>query len=234
MLTQAQELAVLLEERARRQSRRKLDSFYPEEGPLRRELYSQHLAFFAAGKMHRERLALCANRVGKTEGMGGYETALHLTGDYPDWWPGHRFENAIHAWAAGDTRQTTRDIQQAKLLGPPEAIGTGLIPGDAILKTTPKAGVPEAVESAHVQHATGGTSILDFRSYDQGRATFQGTERDLIWCDEEPPLEVYMECVTRTMATGGFKGGLLIVTFTPLQGMSDVVLLFVPDGELPH
>ncbi len=38
------------------------------------------------GKPHRDRLALCANRVGKTEGMGGYETAIHLTGRYPHWW----------------------------------------------------------------------------------------------------------------------------------------------------
>ena len=71
--------------------RSKLREFYPETGPLRRELYPRHLEFFAAGRKHRERLMLAANRVGKTEGVGGYEVALHLTGAYPDWWPGRRF-----------------------------------------------------------------------------------------------------------------------------------------------
>jgi hypothetical protein len=88
---------------------------YPDGGPLRRALYQRHLQFFAAGgyhdpietwcpedcdgSPHRERLALCANRVGKTLGMGGYETALHLTGRYPEWWIGHRFDRPIEAWS---------------------------------------------------------------------------------------------------------------------------------------
>src|SRR5262245_40389823 len=92
----------------RREKYRKLFSYYPDDGPLRRALYPRHMEFFAAGgehallptcpddcdgKPHRDRLALCANRVGKTEGMGGYETALHLTGRYPDWWVGHRINH---------------------------------------------------------------------------------------------------------------------------------------------
>src|SRR5262245_8873710 len=50
-----------------------LDSLYPDAGPLRRELYIPHQEFFAAGAEHRERLMLAANRIGKTEGIGGYE-----------------------------------------------------------------------------------------------------------------------------------------------------------------
>jgi phage terminase large subunit-like protein len=34
---------------------------------------------------------------------------------------------------------------------------------------------------------------------------------------------VYVECVVRTMTTGG----LVLVTFTPLEGMSEVVLSFL-------
>ncbi|TIR67326.1 MAG: hypothetical protein E5X15_28920, partial [Mesorhizobium sp.] len=41
--------------------------------------------------------------------------------------------------------------------------------------------------------------------------------------DEEPPLDIYSEGLTRTNATGGIT----IVTFTPLLGMSDVVLRFL-------
>ena len=85
------ELASLLAENQRRSSRRKLSTYYPDEGPLRRELYKKHLEFFAAGKQYRERLLLAANRVGKTEGVGGYEVTLHLTGNYPAWWTGRRW-----------------------------------------------------------------------------------------------------------------------------------------------
>ena len=44
-----------------------------------------------------------------------YETVLHLTGLYPDWWEGRRFDNPVRALAAGDTSQTTRDIIQKKM-----------------------------------------------------------------------------------------------------------------------
>ena len=186
------------------------------------------------GTPHRERLMLSANRVGKTEGVGGYETTLHLTGEYPDWWPGTRFNHPIRAWAAGDTTKTTRDIIQAKLLGSIGAMGTGLIPGDAIVgKPLSKAGVPDAVEIVAVKHISGGVSELVLKSYDQRREAFQGTERDVIWLDEEPPLAIYTECLLRTMGTQWFKGGLILCTFTPLMGLSDVVLNFLPGGRLP-
>src|SRR5271154_5033168 len=78
----------------------KVDSFYPASGPLRRELYAKHLEFFEAGARKNERLFMAGNRVGKTEGVGAYESALHLTGRYPDWWKGRRFSKPTRAWAA--------------------------------------------------------------------------------------------------------------------------------------
>lgn len=237
-----EELLELLEERARRATRQKIKGYYPDTGPLRRELYPKHLAFFAAGKEHRERLFLAANRVGKTEGAGGYELVLHLTGDYPSWWEGHRFDHPISAWMAGETRQSTRDIQQSKLLGFPGpagqsgAIGTGLIPGEAIQNLRPMPGISNAYEQIVVKYKRGGLSILQCRSYDQGRQAFQGTERHVILLDEECPYDVYTECLTRTMATGGFEGGILMLTFTPLKGMSEVVFHFIGDdiGKILH
>src|SRR4029079_9630517 len=96
------ELSLLTEAQRRRDTNRIADS-YPDEGPLRRELYPKHIAFFKAGATHMERAAIAANRVGKTWGIGGYETALHLTGDYPPWWEGRRFDSPVDVWAAGDT-----------------------------------------------------------------------------------------------------------------------------------
>lgn len=215
-------------ELARRQenakAQRKIDAYYPDEGPLRRELYAKHLAFFAAGKEHRERAAIAANRVGKTEGLGGYEVALHLTGEYPHWWPGRRFDRAVNILCGGDTGTTTRDILVGKLLGPPSARGTGLIPGKRLGRIAPAMGIPNHVDFALVRHVSGGFSIIQFRSYDQGRKAWQGTERDVVWFDEEPPMDIYVEGLTRTLTTGG----MILATFTPIEGMTEVTLQFMP------
>jgi phage terminase large subunit-like protein len=226
-----------------RRRRYKLFRFYPDEGPLRRELYPKHVMFFRAGGRHepmpgccppectgtghRERAIIAANRIGKTEGIGAYETALHLTGEYPPWWEGRRWERPIKAWAAGDTAKTVREIVQEKLVGPAGAHGTGMIPGDRLLRTTAKTGVTGAIDTVYIRHApSGGVSTLLLKSYDQRREAFQGTEQDLIWLDEEPPLDIYTECLLRTMTTDGQ----IILTFTPLRGLSEVVLQYLPNG----
>ena len=226
----------LIEEKERRKARRKLFDLYPDTGPLRRELYPKHIQFFAGGTQHMERCMMAANRIGKTWGVGGYETALHLTGLYPDWWPGRRFNRPISAWVAGDTRTTTRDIIQHALTGVGAEgasgdLGTGLIPGDTIIgKPQPMPGVPGAFDTVQVRHKSGGKSLLQFKSYDQGRKTFQGTKKDIVWVDEEPESAVYEEAVLRlTSTTPGEESGLMLCTFTPLLGLSKVALKFLPD-----
>ena len=205
----------------------KSDSFYPDAGPLRRELYKKHLEFFELGAQKNERLFMAANRVGKTDGVGAYETALHLTGRYPAWWKGRRFSRPISAWAAGQSSKTTRDIIQLALLGDPHRYGTGMIPADAILGTTPKAGIPEAVETIYVRHATGGRSEIALKSYDQGVESFYGTRKDLVWLDEECERFVYVECLLRTLSVEpGAPNGLIVFTFTPLWGMTEIVRQF--------
>ena len=67
-----------------------------------------------------------------------------------------------------------------------------------------------------------------FKSYDQRREAFQGTEIDVVWLDEEPPLEIYAECLTRTMTTNG----LVMLTFTPLQGITPMIKSFLPGGRV--
>lgn len=230
----------LLSEAERRKARRKLFTYYPDEGPLARHLYPKHIEFLAAGKTYRERCAICANRVGKTESMGGYETTLHLTGRYPDWWAGKRFEHPISAWAAGKTRETTRDIVQTKLLGPVLQqgarrvfAGTGLIPGEDIGGFTWRHGTNNLADTIMVRHQAGGWSVLGLKAYEQGSGSFEGTEKHLIWLDEEPPQGVYGECLIRLATTGG----LIMVTFTPLEGITEVVEGFLPGlgiGPVPE
>lgn len=229
-----------------RSKRNRIERYYPDDGPLRRELYKKHLTFFRAGgrhkpmeecpedcdgSPHRERLFLAGNRVGKTEGVGAYETTCHLTGSYPAWWEGRRFPEPVKAWAAGDTSKTVREIIQDKLLGPMGAWGTGMIPADTILgEPRRRSGLADAVEIIYVRHVSGGHSTLVLKSYDQRREAFQGTAQDVIWLDEEPPLDIYVECLLRTMTSDG----LVLLTFTPLKGMSKVILQFLhPEAETP-
>jgi len=197
-------------------------TYYPETGPLRRELYPKHLAFFAAGATWRQRMFLAGNRVGKSR-VAAYELVCHMTGMYPTWWKGKRFDAPIEAWAAGDTGNTTRDIIQTALLGPLATVDSrqwsGMIPRRLVYDHTRKTGIPSAIHTIWVRHVGGGMSSVDLKSYDQKREAFQGTEKHLIWLDEEPPDDIYGECLMRTMTCGGS----VVVTMTPLMGLTPFV-----------
>ncbi len=229
--TDRENLIACLMARVKRHRQRRFFLFYPDTGPLRRELYQKHLEFFRAGAKYRERCFMAANRVGKTEGAGGYELTCHLTGYYPPWWEGRRFTAPVRAWAAGRTNETTRDIVQKKLLGEVQSSGTrknvdgtGMIPGEWLGKPSWKQGVPDLVDTVPVRYQSGGWSTLGMKSYQQGRSSFEGTEQHVIWLDEEPPMDVYGECLIRTATTDG----VIMLTFTPLTGLSVVVLQFMP------
>lgn len=216
------ELAGLFEEVEKRQTRRLVDTMFPDEGPLRRELYQKHLEFFRAGNDKHERAFIAANRVGKTVGFGS-EVVYHLTGRYPHWWEGRRWDRPVKVLASGDTHETTRDIIQIKMLGAlsdrPDQIGTGLIPWQYIAGWVPRPHVKGAIELCRVKHVSGGESEFYMRSFEQGRVIFQGVELDIFWPDEECPLDVYTEGVVRTMTTNGIS----VLTFTPLQGRTELV-----------
>lgn len=153
---------------------------------------------------------------------------LHLTGLYPNWWEGKTFEEPINAWSAGGTAKDVRDIMQRLLVGQPgipDSVGTGLIPGELILNTTTKHGISNAIESVFVRHISGGTSTLQFKTYEQGRESFQGTSQQVIHLDEECPIEIYVECLLRTLTVNG----IVYVTATPLLGLTELMLSFMPE-----
>lgn len=171
---------------------------------------------------------MAGNRVGKTI-AGGYEVNCHLSGKYPHWWKGRKFDRSVKVLAAGDTRTTTRDIIQEKMLGVYEDIGSGLIPKSRIVGDLSRVpGIPKAYEEVKVKSEFGGLSTMMLRSYDQGRRIFQGFEADVIWLDEEVPQDIYAEALIRTMTTNG----LLIMTFTPLNGLTPLVVDFMKTAGL--
>ena len=173
----------------------------------------------------RERLLIAANQVGKTL-AGAAEMAMHLTGEYPDWWEGHRFTKPITALAGSESYELTRDGVQRLLVGPPaneSEWGCGYIPARCIAGRSRRAGVSNALDSVTVRHCSGGASTLLFKAYEQGRGKWQANTVDYVWFDEEPPEDVYFEGITRTNATRGR----IVVTFTPLRGMSAVVARYL-------
>jgi phage terminase large subunit-like protein len=190
--------------------------------------YTKQQAFHAAGATFRERLLMAGNQLGKTFSAGA-ETAYHLTGEYPPWWQGRRFEQPIAAWAAGVTNEATRDTVQRILLGRAESVGTGLVPKARIKETTSARGIADAIDTVFVHHSSGGVSQLTFKSYEEKREKWQGETLSLVWMDEEPPEALYTEALTRTNATNG----IVYLTFTPLQGMSKVVRRFYPRPDTP-
>lgn len=171
---------------------------------------------------------------------GAYETALHLCGAYPDWWEGRRFDRAISAWACGVSNETTKNVVQAELLGRLEkddgasegmlGMGTGMIPSHLIAGVEFHAQIRGAIKTAWIKHVSGKRSVLGFKSYEQSSTAFEGASIDLVWMDESADLDIYTECLMRTMTVDGC----VMITATPLNGLTDLVMQFMPDGVVPE
>lgn len=186
----------------------------------------KQLLFIQAGKTAKERLFLAGNRTGKTFNAC-LENSMHVTGNYSDNWDGAIYTEPVDMWAASVSAQATRDVLQKQYyLGDPDKGTPGLIHESLVLKKTRSAGVTGFYDTVWVQHASGGVSTISFKSYDQGREKFQGTQKHIIHLDEEPPRDIYVECLMRTASTKpGFRG-ILMLTMTPLLGTTDMVLHF--------
>ena len=179
-----------------------------------------------------QRLLMAGNRVGKSF-CGAMEIAYQATGKYPSWRAGKRFNRPERCWAGGVSNETTRDVCQKELVGQPDdptSKGTGSIPLNSIGDTVRKAGVPNAINSVVVKHTTGGYSRIGFKAYEMGKEKWMGESVDVIWLDEEPPPSIYSQALTRTAD----KGGIVFMTFTPEQGMTETVAQFInniKDGQ---
>src|SRR5215471_2903248 len=144
-------------------ARQKIYSLFPNEGPLKRELYKKHVEFFEAGAAFQERAFIAANRIGKTT-AAAYELSCHLLGWYPDWWAGRRFTSPVIAWACGEDAKAMRESIQPIMLGfPVTEMGTGMVPAESIVgDPTRRAGVPESIDSMNIRYSSGGISRLTF------------------------------------------------------------------------
>lgn len=181
---------------------------------------------------------LAGNRLGKSY-FGTYETAVHLTGRYPEGWTGHRFDKGplnMVALGVDFTQIAKPDAMQELLIGKPEDRGCGFIPKDDIVRMTPKMGFRDVVSTIYVKHydregKEDGLSRLDFGSYNQGDEVLMGAAYDWFYIDECPSDDTILEqCKKRTWSTRG-KG---LCVFTPEKGMNATVEAFWDEKGVHH
>lgn len=182
--------------------------------------HNKQKLFHQAGKEAFKRLFLGGNRTGKTY-SASIEISMHLTGNYPDWWDGYRYSESVEVWVAGETNaETFQTVKQYY-------IGDGL--RNAGIAKHLIESENKAYHIYYIKHVSGGVSTLRFKSYEQGRARFQGAKVDIIHLDEEPPMNIVSECTMRLMDTGDNKKKMFILSMTPLLGNTNLVKSFVDE-----
>lgn len=195
------------------------------------EPYDWQREFYKAGKNNKQRMLMAANRVGKTASQAA-EVAYHLTGLYPEWWEGIRFTRPTKIWCLGVSGEQLRDVIVKELLGSylgdGKFNGEGLIPQRLVFQVTPAMGTPRLPRDVAIRHTAGNTSLVSFKSYTQGQHVLMGSSQDYIWIDEEPTdTAIYPQCLTRTATGNDGKGGFLVGTLTPENGMTELVSQFM-------
>ena len=180
--------------------------------------------FFRTGASPRRGI-LAANRIGKTVSTC-FETACHLTGRYPEWWDGKRFDKPVTAMVAGEGWSQVALVLQAELLGTNDvkirdAIGTGAIPRECIVFDTMRGDGANCI-GVEIKHKSGSNSYLLFANYTQEVRQMQGFKLNLAIFDEQPPDDFFSEIVTRTATTQGQ----VLCSFTPLKGLNGLVSKF--------
>ena len=186
---------------------------------------------------YRENGIICGNQMGKSE-VACAITACHLTGIYPEWWEGKKFDKPVDILLAGQTSEHNKDVLQDRLFGTDnkklaDLIGTGMIPKDLIIPNSLESERGKEIKAAKIRHISGGLSSLTFRAYSQGRAAAQGVSRHVVVIDEQPNDEFYNEALTRIRATKGH----VIISFTPLEGRNallDKLMLMPAEDDSPQ
>lgn len=182
--------------------------------------------FHDAGKKAFKRLFLGGNRTGKTYSTS-IEISMHLTGNYPKWWEGYRYDKAVNVWVAGETNAETFQTVKQYYIG--DGYNKGNILHNKIVSEN------KAYHIYYIKHSSGEISTLRFKSYEQGRARFQGAKVDIIHLDEEPPLNIVTECLMRLINTGDNKKKMLLLSMTPLLGNTNLIKSFIDsqhEGEI--
>lgn len=190
--------------------------------------YDWQRDFVKATADHFECCLCAANQIGKTY-TGTDIDAIHLLGDYPEGWDGHKFDRPPLVWCLGYSMEKARDLLQTALFGTYEGgkFTGGLIPKDKIVSWESAGGTVNAMRSVKVKHKRG-ESKVQFWSYTQGQHAIMGDVVDWFHIDEEPKDQtIRPQVLTRTINGDNGRGGRGIYTFTPENGRTDLVIQFM-------
>lgn len=217
-----EELLALLEEQERRSQVYRYRRMFAKLYPWQRE-------FVASTAEYSQVCLIAANRIGKTW-TGTYMDAIHALGDYPDEWDGHRFDHAPLIWCLGYSGEKTRDLLQAPIVGRKngDQFEGGLIPAERIIGYESMVGTPNALRTVLVRHSSGGVARVQFWSYSQGQHALMGDDVDWYHIDEEPrDTTIFPQVLVRTASGDKGRGGRGILTFTPENGRTEMVIQFM-------
>jgi phage terminase large subunit-like protein len=217
-----EELARLLEEQSAREHDTKFQRVFAM-------LYEWQTDFIRETASYSQCCLIAANRIGKTY-LGTYLDAIHAIGEYPEDWPGHRFDHAPLIWCLGYSGEKTRDLLQKALVGRKngDKFEGGLIPASRIVGYESMTGTPNAVRTLSIRHRSGELSTIQFWSYSQGQHALMGDGVDWFHIDEEPEdPEIFPQVLVRTATGDSGKGGRGILTFTPENGRTELVIQFM-------
>lgn len=156
----------------------------------------------------RNRWVFGGNRSGKTE-CGAVEAIYISRGIHPY----KKNRKNTNGWVVSLSAQMQRDVAQDKLLSYLEPSWIQEIVMVSGKKDSPQSGI---IDYITIKNVFGGTSKIGFRNCEQGREKLQGASLDFVWFDEEPPKEIYEECLMRIIDRRGEVFG----TMTPLKGLT--------------
>lgn len=191
------EAQLLIAELNRRQKDDKLKYYRPHDKQRLFHMCQKHNRWILGG-----------NRTGKTESSSA-EAVWYARGNHPF----KNIKKPMDGWVVSLTNEVQRDVVQRKILSyinPEWIVGVKMREGRA---DDPNSGI---IDFINIQSTHGGISTIGFKSCDQGREKFQGTSKDFIVFDEEPPYDIYQECVMRTLDCNGYIWGAM----TPLKGLT--------------
>ncbi len=172
------------------------------------KVHQKQQAFHKCPK--KNRWVFGGNRSGKTE-CGAVEAIYLARGIHPY----KENRKNVFGWVVSLSQQVQRDVAQAKIL---DYLNPSWIE-DVTMLSGKKEGLRYGViDQIRIKNVFGGTSVIGFKSCDQGREKFQGSSLDFVWFDEEPPKDVYDECRMRVLD----KKGEIFGTMTPLKGLTFV------------
>jgi len=141
---------------------------------------------------------ILVHNCGKTE-IGAQEVARYLLGEHEH----KNIKNPVEIWSICPSFDSQKETTQPKLLR--------YLPEGSIASMT---WIRKGILSELVLK---NGSKVTFKSYEQGRAKFQGAGKRLIWFDEEPPHDIWEECFVRQEAGQRLD---IVLTMTAIKGMT--------------